>query len=197
MSVFFTSDSHFGHRNILDLGRGRPFATIQEHDEALIENWNRVVTASDTVWHLGDFSLSVAVMEAVIPRLHGHRILVAGNHDGCWTGHPDAKRARKAERAVQRYLAAGWDEVHSCGTARTTIASKPVMLAHLPAAGDHAEHDRYRSARPNPRGLPLVCGHVHHLWRSHGRQVNVGVDHWDYTPVHEDQVGEVIASWRG
>lgn len=49
--MFFTSDLHLGHRNIIRLCN-RPFATIEEMDEALIRNWNAKVTNGDTIYIL-------------------------------------------------------------------------------------------------------------------------------------------------
>ena len=83
MKIFVTSDLHFGHRNILKLGNGRPFATIEEHDEALIENWNKVVSTGDMVFILGDLSLrcDIAIVEANLKRLNGQKHVISGNHD--------------------------------------------------------------------------------------------------------------------
>ena len=53
--VFFTSDTHFGHQNIIRFCN-RPWATIAEHDQALIDNWNAIVPEDAVVFHLGDFS---------------------------------------------------------------------------------------------------------------------------------------------
>lgn len=66
------------------------------------------------------------------------------------------------------------------------------MVSHLPADGNHYTVERYPNQRPNPGRLPLICGHVHHLWKTHGRQVNVGVDVWDWTLGHEHQVAELV-----
>lgn len=51
--VYFTSDLHLGHENVIKLCN-RPFDSIEEMDEALIRNWNRKVTNGDTVYVLGD-----------------------------------------------------------------------------------------------------------------------------------------------
>src|SRR5689334_16745553 len=79
---WFTSDTHFGHENIL-VYDARPFATIQEHDEALIANWNAAVDPGDVVYHLGDFSWHKKEVddETLLKRLHGTKILILGNHD--------------------------------------------------------------------------------------------------------------------
>ena len=57
----------------------RPFDTIEEHDEALIANWNSVVTEDDHVYILGDFSFRNAqpVVEYT-ERLKGHLHLIRG-----------------------------------------------------------------------------------------------------------------------
>ena len=52
--VFFTSDTHFYHANIINFCK-RPFANVETMNEALIENWNAVVGVDDIVFHLGDF----------------------------------------------------------------------------------------------------------------------------------------------
>ncbi len=51
------ADTHWSHQARLGtrLGLNRPFANIEEHDEALIARWNAAVGPDDTVWHLGDF----------------------------------------------------------------------------------------------------------------------------------------------
>ena len=79
--TFFISDPHFGHRNILTFDN-RPFRTIEEHDEALINNWNSVVGEDDEVWILGDFSWygSTKTIE-IFSRLNGKKNLCIGNHD--------------------------------------------------------------------------------------------------------------------
>jgi calcineurin-like phosphoesterase family protein len=53
--IWLTADTHFGHTNILKYC-GRPFSSIEEMDETLINNWNNKVNQDDTVYHLGDFS---------------------------------------------------------------------------------------------------------------------------------------------
>ena len=54
--VFFTSDTHFNHANIIRFCN-RPFKDVSHMNEAIISNWNRVVGPEDIVFHLGDFCL--------------------------------------------------------------------------------------------------------------------------------------------
>ena len=55
MTIFFTGDTHFAHRRIIELAK-RPFTTVEEMDEVMIKRWNAVVTANDVVYHLGDLA---------------------------------------------------------------------------------------------------------------------------------------------
>jgi calcineurin-like phosphoesterase family protein len=81
-NVWFISDTHFGHKNILKYeAERRPFNSIEEHDEVLIQNWNSCVKKNDTIWHLGDVCFGANTLDRVIPRLNGVKRLVLGNHD--------------------------------------------------------------------------------------------------------------------
>ena len=81
MSIFFTSDQHFGHENIIHLAK-RPFKTVEEMDKALIRNWNLVVQPNDTVYVLGDFMhRSRFPVSFYLDQLAGLKILIRGNHD--------------------------------------------------------------------------------------------------------------------
>ena len=81
--IYFTSDCHFNHKNILAYEpESRPFATIEEMNEVIIANWNSVVTAEDEVWVLGDFFMGqLTAIEPILDRLNGKIHLVRGNHD--------------------------------------------------------------------------------------------------------------------
>lgn len=79
--VYVTSDTHFGHKKIIEFEKeARPFATIEEHDRALVERWNSVVTKRDLVWHLGDVFFGKEGHH-VLAALNGQKKLVLGNHD--------------------------------------------------------------------------------------------------------------------
>jgi calcineurin-like phosphoesterase family protein len=77
-NYWYTSDHHFGHKNIIALN-SRPFTSVEEMDEALIARWNSVVGPDDVVYHLGDFSFGPQAH--YLPRLNGEKHLVLGNHD--------------------------------------------------------------------------------------------------------------------
>ena len=84
-NVFLISDLHLSHSNILtflepDGSNLRSFSSIQEHDEQIIHNWNKVVTNNDKVYVLGDVCFKNIHLEN-IARLNGTKVLIKGNHD--------------------------------------------------------------------------------------------------------------------
>lgn len=78
MGTFFTSDTHFGHANIIEYSK-RPYKDVKEMDEALVKNWNETVSPTDTVYHLGDVIFSKD--HSILKRLNGTINFLYGNHD--------------------------------------------------------------------------------------------------------------------
>ncbi|WP_196886502.1 metallophosphoesterase [Aureivirga sp. CE67] len=79
--IFFTSDNHFGHKNILKFSN-RPFDSVQEMDEYMIQKWNEKVGENDEVYHLGDVGFySSGKMRKILERLNGKIYLIKGNHE--------------------------------------------------------------------------------------------------------------------
>jgi calcineurin-like phosphoesterase family protein len=80
--IYFTSDLHFGHKNVINFDK-RPFETTEEMDNFIINNWNKTVSNNDTVYILGDISFHVNIEDIVnnIQQLKGNKILIKGNHD--------------------------------------------------------------------------------------------------------------------
>lgn len=79
-NIWFISDTHFTHENIIGYC-GRPFANATEMDEVMVANWNAHVRPQDHIYHLGDVAMDKKAVEAIMPRLQGHKRLVRGNHD--------------------------------------------------------------------------------------------------------------------
>jgi calcineurin-like phosphoesterase family protein len=77
METFFISDTHFGHKNIIKYC-SRPFETVEEMDQGMVDAWNKKVGKKDTVWHLGDAAFH---NEHLLAQLNGFIHLVPGNHD--------------------------------------------------------------------------------------------------------------------
>jgi calcineurin-like phosphoesterase family protein len=79
--IYLTSDLHFGHEREFLYGP-RNFASIQEHDEAVIERWNSLIQEDDDVYVLGDLMLNDNEHGLdCLRRLNGRLHLVRGNHD--------------------------------------------------------------------------------------------------------------------
>ena len=79
-NIWFTSDTHFGHSNIIPYCRPQ-FSSVEEMEETIIDRWNAVVRKDDRVYHLGDFAWKPADAKRVRHRLNGTIRLIVGNHD--------------------------------------------------------------------------------------------------------------------
>jgi calcineurin-like phosphoesterase family protein len=186
MATWFTADLHFGHHNIIKYCN-RPFSDVRAMNDALIQGWNGIVAEDDIVWIIGDFALGkIAETLPLVAELHGHKILVAGNHDRCWSGH-----GQRAEGWTERYLDAGFDRIVQ-GSTTIDIGGEHVRLCHFPYRGDSHDQDRFQSYRPVDNGEWLLHGHVHERWAQDGRMINVGVDVTEFSPISIDDVAAVI-----
>ena len=78
INTWFISDTHFKHKNILEYEKeARPFNTVEEMNEKIIDNWNHTVGIKDIVYHLGDFAFGKNNI-SIAARLHGRKRLVLG-----------------------------------------------------------------------------------------------------------------------
>jgi calcineurin-like phosphoesterase family protein len=189
--VLYCSDLHLGHR-LMCTTRG--FATIEEHDETVISNWNKAVAADDIVWLLGDVSLRWDdKLRWKLGRLNGTKHLIAGNHDAVFPGHRDAYRNQAQWigegmfASIQAY-------------ARRKSAGREFLMSHFPYRGDHIEGrpDRSVQYRLRDEGLWLVHGHLHSKDKVTGpRQVHIGLDAWDLRPVPEEEVIALMGKGNG
>ena len=198
MTVFFTSDTHFGHANIIKFCN-RPFRDIDHMDEELIRRWNATVTPDDTVYHLGDVALgSRERWGSRLSRLNGTIYLVPGNHDRCSSVMSKNKDKRMAEaKAYQKYGFAGIlddiEEIIMPGIGH-------INICHYPFRGQNRDKDfRQFDAQPEDVGVPLIHGHTHSsealsFSDSGTPMVHVGVDAWDYRPVSEWEIKSLLDS---
>lgn len=83
MSTYYVADAHFGHKNVIGLSN-RPFNTVEEMNEALVENWNKRVKGNDRVYILGDLFYRFDGYREILKRLKGKKYLILGNHDASW-----------------------------------------------------------------------------------------------------------------
>ena len=80
--IYFTSDTHFYHNNIVQLC-DRPFRDYDEMHRTLVLNWNSMVRDTDEIYILGDFIHKGNGEEAnkILKKLKGKKYLIRGNHD--------------------------------------------------------------------------------------------------------------------
>jgi calcineurin-like phosphoesterase family protein len=97
--IWFTSDLHFSHKNILKYSTNRKSLlnineineeSLKIHDDKIIEIWNNTVNKHDTVYILGDFSFASAEdTKKILEKLKGKKHLIIGNHDASCRGLND------------------------------------------------------------------------------------------------------------
>lgn len=196
---FWTSDPHYWHNNVITYCK-RPYTSIEEMNEALVENFNKIVGRDDHTFIVGDFSLAFRAVETYVNRLNGTKSLVAGNHDFCHPAHKKSRTPENRQKWTDKYLECGFDEVY--------IEHKFVLkngvyvrMCHLPYR-DASEEQNHAKHRPEDDGTILLCGHVHEKWKVRYTEagtamVNVGVDVWDYKPVSEDELCELFLVTNG
>ena len=176
MALYFSSDEHFFHKNILGYC-SRPFSTVEDMNQALIDNHNSVVGINDEVIHLGDFSMSDKCVKEVLSQLNGTHILIPGNHDKCHPCH------RNIEKTKEQYLSYGFKDI----IVEQSIEIDGLGLVkfnHLPYNDPGWDDKRYTNFKPKPTGEKyLFHGHVHNSWKTRDNMINLGVDVWNYKPV--------------
>jgi calcineurin-like phosphoesterase family protein len=158
VSLFFTSDTHFGDHRTLNIHK-RPFASVAEMDEALVAGWNDVVGEGDEVWHLGDFARRLADVGELLGRLNGRKHLIRGNNDPAGIGE-----------------VTGWASVHDY--VELEVEGRTLVLCHYP----------FRSWNRQHRGAINLHGHSHGRLKPLPRQYDVGVDPRGFRPVSLDQL---------
>lgn len=168
-NLFFTSDTHFGHANIIKYSN-RPFRNKDEMDEAIIENWNKVVSDKDVIYHLGDFSFdNYEYTRNILKRLKGHKHFIWGNHDRLFQKN---KELLGYFESVQDYKEIKWND-------------KKLVLIHYPLLTWNKGH----------HGSFHLHGHCHgtlnHLNKNTTR-LDVGVDNFNYAPVSFEEITEIL-----
>jgi calcineurin-like phosphoesterase family protein len=165
--LWVISDTHFNHENILHFtdhngDRIRPFDSVKEMNEVLVNRWNSVVKPGDIVYHLGDVFLGPQEdFKALWPRLNGSKRLVVGNHDNL------------------KFLVPGgffkkvtmWRQMTDFG----------LLLTHVPI------HSSALSTRSR-KGLLNVHGHIHAHPAPEGDYHCVCVEQTNYTPVNLEEI---------
>ncbi len=180
--IYFTSDTHYGHANIIEYCT-RPFANVEEMNEAMIANFNAVIKPEDTVVHLGDFALGPKrEWKGYFERLNPcHMLLTAGNHD--------------ASNIVMQDV--GFEVVAS----ELYIEHDGIRFwcSHIPR-DNQMDRRGYNRPQPTKPFDVALCGHIHERWKQNILgDINVGVDVWHFRPVAAPTLIQYIKErvWHG
>lgn len=164
--IFFISDTHFGHENILTFEHNgkplRPFESLTEMHVTMIDNWNKVVRSTDKVYHLGDVAFGKPGLH-LMGMLNGKKRLVRGNHD---LMKLNSYRQYFQEVYGVRQLNGLW-------------------LSHVPMHQDSVDALRVKAN---------IHGHLHANVIDHPKYINVSVECVDYTPISMDEIMERISN---
>ena len=186
-NIFFTSDLHFGHNNIIRFDN-RPFTSVEEMDAELIKRWNNKVSEGDLVYMLGDISWYDAdKTHAILSALNGKKILIKGNHDRVHNS-----KIKECFEEITDYKEIKFDGHH-------------IVLCHYPIVFFNRHH----------YGSYMFYGHVHnsHEWNMTENykfqlnqldikcnMFNVGTMLWNYEPVTFNDIisssKEVNPEWQ-
>ena len=153
MATFFTSDTHFFHKNVIKYCN-RPFSSIEEMNEKMIELHNNTVSPSDEVFFLGDFAFAKPdKILSVLERLNGTKHLILGNHD------------KDIEHDQKRFLTnKGFSTISYAREIRRE--GQKICLFHYGCRVWNKSH----------HGSWHLFGHSHGTLEPFGKSVDVGVD---------------------
>jgi len=174
MVLWFTSDTHFNHSNIIQYSE-RPFSGIGEMTAALVNNWNEIVGKNDIVYHLGDFALSwdkkhAKAIDNTLAALNGQKWLITGNHDR----DEVTKNPRWAK--VTPY--------HELKIDLGGVRKQRIVMCHYP----------FRSWNQMSQGAWMLHGHSHgNLDSIGGKIMDVGVDCHNFRPISIGCIREAMS----
>ena len=181
--TFFISDTHFHHHNAACVFRGpngkklRPFTDVEEMDETMIDNWNRVVDPKDRVYHIGDFTMPRKGLQ-VIHKLNGRIAMILGNHD------PWKKKDWMEFKNIDHIL--GVKMMPKLGWVITHI---PVHERQLQGIWTHNIHGHLHADCVKRLDVDMVIPSESEYKRDK-RYFNVSVERIDYTPIELEELKE-------
>lgn len=185
MNFHVISDLHFNHDRILQY-TNRPFATVQSMNEALIMNWNDVVSEDDEVYVVGDMFLgSHDEIEPILNRLNGFIHIALGNHDTAMRRAIYERHPKVVEIGEVLYL-----EVKGMRTSWEPEAIPPkqkYVFCHYPMI----------EWKDKEYGSIMCHGHTHHddnfQYETERNLIHIGADATRLTPM---SLGEVLKKCR-
>lgn len=192
MARFFTSDLHFSHRNVINFC-DRPYSSIEEMDEAIINQWNTQVNPEDEVYFLGDFGINKkkCLDSELIARLNGKKHIILGNHDEAFTRWHNQKV--NLMQIFDKFNKAGWSSVGV--QAKLKLKNGRIInLTHLPPSNEH--DTRYSQFKIENEPDEIYChGHLHAHYRKKKNLIDVAFD-VDLKLLSEDDLISIIDDER-
>ena len=168
--MWFTADTHFGSERTLELSM-RPFSSVEEMDQTMIDNWNKKVGPNDYVYHLGDFG-----NYEVAKHLNGHINLLFGNYE-----RNDVISGKFTSSDIAHKF--GFFTVHTTDVFALNltffterIGDFWVQMVHEPS---------HRKVHSNQFCL---FGHIHKLCMVRSYGLNVGVDCHHFSPIDVETI---------
>jgi calcineurin-like phosphoesterase family protein len=165
-NTWFTADFHLGHTNIIRYCN-RPFATVEEMDQAIVERLNASVKRDDVLYFLGDFCMGGQQrIFAYRRRIHCKKIFaVPGNHD---------KQACKLKEEFS------WLD----NLAEVSIHGQSIVVCHY----------ALRVWNRSNRGSWHLYGHSHGRLPEapNSLSMDVGVDTHNFRPWHRDEIADIM-----
>lgn len=167
-NIWLTSDTHFGHENIIRYCN-RPFANAKEMDDAIRTKWNETVKDGDIVYHLGDVYFGAKIgnneePEDFLKTLKGRKRLLLGNHDELKNG--------VLQRSFQKVGL--WRKFSEFG----------LILTHVPVH----ESTLYETPDANFPCYINVHGHIHDKAAPSGMHFNASVEWLEYGLINVDEI---------
>ena len=162
--IYFTSDLHFGHSNIMKFHPCfRPFSSVEAMDRALIRLWNDRVNPCDTVYNIGDLSFhkDMQTSISIFSKLNGKHVLVLGNHDEAIKNELLSIKNKTATRCLRKFANT---KRSPCSTGRINFAS-------------YSFTTRYPSGTQATTARSISTANIHaNIANVKGKALNVGYD---------------------
>ena len=167
-NIWFTSDWHLGHKNILKLSN-RPFGTIESHDEYIINEYNKLVKNGDDVYFLGDLAWNQSYYnyKRIFQLLNGNIHFILGNHDN----------KRHLVRCQKEGLIVSVRESQVLNINNDTI-----HLTHYPLLEWYNFHN----------GGYALHGHTHGNIDDYCKSTDVALELWEYSVVSWSEIKDYI-----
>lgn len=178
-NVFLTSDLHFYHERIISLCN-RPFDSVEEMNEKLIENWNSVVGKNDIVFNLGDFCWGgTTKWNSILERLNGHQYLILGNHD--------EKNLKDNSRQYFEHITYQMS-IHIDGW-KLYMNHYPFLCFGGAWSPERFVAQAFGHTHFYPGSTGMDCKRLQYLFPS---QYDVGVDNNNYTPISWKSFKDIV-----